>query len=109
MIGTRGIFSENETDILLKTFNENLKKYCSIDREAINNLISEIPEYHKEKAINLIKNLSLALINIYKSDKKNFYDAVQSIVSLFNNELLINKYKRNNIDIKKSLTITLLI
>jgi hypothetical protein len=107
MIGIRGVFDKNEANILLKTFNENLKKFCSIDEEAINNLISKIPEYHKEKAINLIKNLSPALINIYKSDTKNFYDAIQSLVSLFNNELLINKYKRNNIDIKKELNYNL--
>jgi hypothetical protein len=107
MIGTRGIFDVNETDILLKTFNENLKKFYSIDREAINNLISKIPEYHKEKAINLIKNLSPALIKIYINDKETFYDAIQSLVSLFNNELLINKYKGRGIDIKEELNYNL--
>jgi len=70
MIGIRGIFAKNEADILLKTFNKSLKKSGSSkriqDKETINNLISKIPEYHKEKAINLIKSLSPALIDIYE-------------------------------------------
>jgi len=106
MIGIRGIFAKNEADILLKTFNKSLKKSGSSkriqDKETINNLISKIPEYNKEKAINLIKSLSPALIGIYKRyDKEMFYDAIQSLVSLFNNELLINKYKGYGIDTKE--------
>ncbi|MFP3257063.1 MAG: hypothetical protein RXO36_04630 [Candidatus Nanopusillus acidilobi] len=96
----------NEADILLKTFNKSLKKSCSSkriqDKETINNLISKIPEYYKEKAINLIKSLSPALIDIYKEyGKEMFYEAIQSLVSLFNNELLINKDKGYGIDTKE--------
>ena len=106
MIGIRGIFAKNEADILLKTFNKSLKKSGSSkriqDKEAINNLISKIPEYHKEKAINLIKSLSPALIDIYEDyGKETFYNAIKSLVSLFNNELLINKYKGYGIDTKE--------
>ena len=106
MVGIRGIFTKNESDILLETFNKSLEKYCSSkriqDKETINNLISKIPKYYKEKAINLIKSLSPALINIYKeSDKETFYRAIQSLVSLFNNELLINKYKGYGINTKE--------